>query len=674
MPMLSKTLLRRRALLILPVVVCLAIAGSCSGGGSGGGSTPPPPPSITVAISPARAGITTAQSLKLVATTNDTAGVNWSATPAGGSFSSSSSSSGTDVTFTPSQTAGVYTVTATSVSNAMVSASTSVGVTDLAGVLTYHNDLARDGANIQEYALTPATVTANTFGKLFSCAADGAIYAQPLWVANLTIGGAQHNVVFVATEHDSLYAFDADANPCQVLWQVSLLDAAHGAGAGETTVPSGTSNYLVGLGFGSISPEIGITGTPVIDPAAGILYVVSNSALVSSKTVLQRLHAIDIASGAEKPGSPVLVTASFPTDSGGTVAFDPLQERQRGGLALAGNTVYVTWASHDDAPAWYGWLMGYRFDGTAFTQTAVFNSEPNTSEGGIWMGGGAPAADTAGHLYVITGNGNFDAVDTSGGPTDDYGDSFLQLTPQAAPGAPSAALKVTSFFAGSNQATEAGNDMDQGSGGAAVVLNLAGGSPQHLILGGGKLGQLYLLDGDNMGRSGDTNARQVIQLGTAAAPQGIFATSAFWNNTLFIAPIGPLYAFAFDPNAKLLASTPAAQSSDLFGFPGASPSISASSASGDGIVWAINSDPYCTPPSTKCSPAVLHAYDASNVANELWNSAGAAADTAGNPVKFTVPTIANGKVYIGTRGNDAGVAGTTYSTPGELDVYGLKSD
>ena len=166
----------------------------------------------------------------------------------------------------------------------------------------------------------------------------------------------------------------------------------------------------------------------------------------------------------------MLITATFPNDSGGTVTFDPLQERQRGGLALTGNTVYIAWASHDDAPTWYGWLMGYTYDGSAFTQTAVFNSEPNTSEGGIWMSGGAPAADAAGHVYVLTGNGTFDAVDTSGGPTDDYGDSFLQLTPQAAPVAPTAALKVTSFFAGSSQAQEDNKDLDQGSGGAAVVL------------------------------------------------------------------------------------------------------------------------------------------------------------------------------------------------------------
>jgi hypothetical protein len=667
--MLSKTLLRRRAPLIVPIIAGLVIAGSCSGGGDsgGGGNNSPPPGNITLSVSPQRAGITVAQTLALAVTTNDSQGVQWSVTPAGGG---SVAGSGANATFTPSGTAGAYTVTATSVSDSSKTAAVSVGVTDLAGVFTYHNDLTRAGANTQEYALTAASVTSATFGKLFSCPVDGAVYAQPLWVANLSIGAAAHNVVFIATEHDGLFALDADASSCQMLWQANLIDAAHGASAGETTVPSGTSGYLVGLGFGSISPEIGVTGTPVIDAASGTLYVVSNSAIVSSQLVIQRLHAIDITSGAEKPGSPVTITATFPTGSGGMVSFDPRQERQRAGLALAGGTVYVAWASQDDAPPWYGWLMGYTYDGSVFTQTAVFNSEPNSSEGGIWMGGGAPSVDSAGHVYVVTGNGNFD---TSGGPTNGYGDSFLQLTPQPSGGNPSAALPVTSFFAGSDQAYETQNDKDQGSGGAALVLNLASGSPQHLIVGGGKMGKVYLLDGDAMGSFGDPAARQMIQLGTTASPQAIFATGAFWNNTLYLAPIGPLYAFAFDPNTNLFVTTPV-QTTDSFGFPGASPSVSASGAASDGIVWAINGNTYCTPPTTKCGPAVLSAYDASNVATRLWSSAGVAADAAGNAVKFTVPTIANGKVYVGTRGNDAGDQTQVYSVPGQLDVYGLKGD
>src|SRR5262249_12584383 len=208
-----------------------------------------------------------------------------------------------------------------------------------------------------------------------------------------------------------------------------------------------------------------------------------------------------------------------------------------------------------------------------------------------------------------------------------WGDCSLQLTPRAAPASATAALAVTSFFAGSDQVDEHNNDKDQGSGGAALVLNVSsGGAPQHLIVGGGKIGKLYLLDGDAMGSSGDPAARQVIQLGTAAAPQGIFSTAAFWNNTLYIVPLGPLYAFAFDPNAQLFGTTPAAQSTNTFGFPGASPSISASGAASDGIVWAINSNLFCGPSSQKCGPAVLYAFDAGNVATQLWNSSGVAAD------------------------------------------------
>src|SRR5258707_8606350 len=231
---------------------------------------------IVVVSAPARLAV--AQALSVSATTNDNAGVTWSVSPAGGAFNPGVSLNGAPVTFTAGSAAGVYTLTATSVTDTAHSASLTVGVTDLPGVYTYHNDLARDGANTHEYALTPANVNTGSFGKLFSCTVDGAVYAQPLWVANLSVGGAVHNVVFVATQHDSLYAFDADASPCTQLWKVSLIDTGHGATAGETTVPSGNANFLVGFGpGGDIAPEVGVTGTPVIDPAGAVLYVVSKS-------------------------------------------------------------------------------------------------------------------------------------------------------------------------------------------------------------------------------------------------------------------------------------------------------------------------------------------------------------------------------------------------------------
>ena len=306
---------------------------------------------ITVSVSPLRAGLTVTQTLSVTATTNDSAGVMWSAT--GGSFSAAGSLTGVAVTYTAPSTAGTYTITATSATDITVSASFTVAVTDLAGVYTYHDDLARDGANTQEYALTPSNVNTSSFGKLFSCTVDGAVYAQPLWVANLTIGGVKHNVVFVATQHDSLFAFDADANPCVQLWDVSLIDTNHGGTGGEVTVPSGVPGYLVGIGSGDITPEVGVTGTPVIDPSTSTLYVVSKSMNSGGTVFYQRLHAIDLATGNEKSGAPVTITATYPgTGDGGTTdTFNPRQQNQRPGLAFVNGTVYIAWASHEDTRA-----------------------------------------------------------------------------------------------------------------------------------------------------------------------------------------------------------------------------------------------------------------------------------------------------------------------------------
>jgi len=617
---------------------------------------------VTVAVSPARAALTVTQKLTVVATTSDPAGVTWSVSPggSGGSFNPASSVSGANVAFTAPSSGGVYTVTATSVTNTTVSASFTAGVTDLAGVYTWHHDLARDGANTHEYALTSANVGTSTFGKLFSCTVDGAVYAQPLWMANLTVNGAMHNVVFVATEHDSLFAFDADATSCVQLWQVSLIGTNHGGTAGEVTVPDGTSGYLVGSGLGDITPEVGVTGTPVIDPTTHTLYVVSKSVSAAGTTFYQRLHAVDITTGNERTGSPVAISATFPGagDGGSTVTFSPRQQNQRAGLALVNGTIYIAWGSHEDNPPYYGWIIGYTYNGSSFRQSAVLNVTPNLGSGGIWMTGGAPSADSNNHLYVITANGDFDVTNSSG-PTNDYGDSFLQLGGN---------LTVLSYFTPSDQASDSANDMDFGSGGSAVVLNVTSGAPQHLLVGGGKDGTLYLLNGDNMGGYGDTKARQHFSLGNA-----IFSTSAFWNDTLYVAPTGGrLSAFALNTATYLLNTTPASESSATFGWPGATPSISASGPGSDGIVWALDTHNYCTNQSSGCGPAVLHAYDAGNLGSELWNSSMLGADAAGYAVKFTVPTIANGKVYVGDRGNNTGGGYASTSASGQLDVYGLK--
>jgi len=638
-------------------VVCFAffltVATVLPGCGAGGSRVEKSSSPIAVTLSPILGGAVVAQPIHLsarIANDVNAAGVTWSVST-GGTLTGQTT---TTASFSAS-TAGVYTVTATSVADSTESAAATFGVTDLLGVYTYHNDLARDGANTQEYALTTANVATSAFGKLFSCTVDGAVYAQPLWVANLTINDAPHNVVFVATEHDSLFAFDADANPCLEYWQANLIDSAHGATSGESTVPSGPTGFEVGIGAGNIAPEVGVTGTPVIDPSTNILYVVSKSVNSAGTSFFQRLHAIDITSGNERLGGPANITSSiiFPGigDGGATVSFNAQQENQRSGLALVNGVVYVAWASHEDAPPFYGWVIG--FNSSTLAVTSVLNMTPNDQFGGIWMGGGAPAADANNNLYLITGNGAFDV--TSGG--DDYGDSFLQL---------SGSLAISSFFTPSDQATDDAGDHDFGAGGA-VVLNLASANLQHLVIGGGKDGTLYLLNGDGMGGMGDANAWQHFNIGT-----GIFATGAFWNDNYYIAGInGPLLSYSFNGSTNQLNTSVASHSSTDYGFPGATPSVSSAGAN-NGIVWALESSNYCTRYSPACGPAILHAYDATTLSSDLWNSSMVETDAAGNAVKFTVPTVANGKVYVGTRGNNTGGAYGSTSISGELDVYGLK--
>jgi hypothetical protein len=595
-----------------------------------------PPTGVSVTLTPKRGGLTVSQSLGFTATVaNDvgSAGVTWSATA--GSFSNQST---TSAVYVAPVSPGVITVTATSNADVTKSASATIGVTDLAGVVTYHNDLSRDGVNAQEYALTTANVTTATFGKLFSCTIDSPAYAQPLWVANLTIGGGTHNVILAASSRDTVYAFDADANPCVTYWSKPLL------AAGETFL----SNNDVGTS--DISTDVGIVGTPVIDPATKTLYVVSKSknqgtSCSPSSSCHQRLHALSLSDGSEQFNGPVDITSSISVpgtgdgSSGGNVAFNTLRQNQRPGLALVNGIVYVAWASHGDNDPYHGWVMGFNASNIA-QAPAVFNDSPNGSRSGIWMGGGAPAADTSNNLYVITGNGTYDGTTNS-----DFGDSFLKLNT-------SSGIAIADWFTPADQATLEGNDADFGSGGAAILVDQPSSPVPHLVIGGGKEGNLFLLNRDNLGHNNSTN--QVVQ--TLSFGNGIFATAAFWNNALYLAGVGgPLKMFSFNTATGKFNASLSSQSGGSYGFPGATPSVSAGGTSG-GIVWALDNRAYGTP---CCSngPTVLHAYDATNVATELWNSSQGSGNTAGNAVKFTVPTVANGKVYVGTRS--------------EIDVFGL---
>ncbi len=610
-----------------------------------------------VSMSPAIAALTAAQTQQFSATVPGGI-MSWSVDGIAGGRTVTGTISVSGL-YTPGSAAGRHIIMATSGVNPALAATGVAAVTTLGGVYTYHNDLARDGLNAEEYALTPTNVRAGSFGKLFSCAVDGAVYVQPLWIANLTVNGARHNVVLVATEHDGLFAFDADATPCTPLWSVSLIDTPHGAGGGETPVPAGLTGYLVGQGGGDLMPEVGVTGTPVIDPSSNTLYVVSKSVSSNQTEFFQRLHAIDATTGNEKPGSPVTITGSVAGsgDGGSTVSFNPQTENQRAGLAFVNGVVYVAWAAHEDTPPWYGWVMGYRYEGGTLVQAAVLNVAPNSRGGGIWMSGGAPAADISGNLYLLTGNGNFNA-NSATPPNDEYGDSLLQLTP---------ALGVAQYFTPSDQAADIAADADFGAGGAAVLADLPAGSPvPHVLLCGGKDGSLYLLNRDTLGGLGDAGAVQKIGFGHA-----IFATGAYWNSYYFLGGHGgPLVSYLV--NAAIPQLNLATWSSHIFTL-GPTPSLSAS-ATQNGVVWSLDNSLYCTHQSSGCGSAVLYAHDATNVATELWNSGALAADAAGFAVKFTVPTVANGKVYVGTRGNNVGGSAGSTSVSGELEVYGLKTN
>ena len=609
---------------------------------------------LSLTISPRNTGLTVTQTLAVSATVLNDAmnkGVTWSAT--GGTFSAMASASGAPVTYTAPSSPGVYTVTATSASDISQMASATIGVTDLHGVLTYHNDLSRDGANTAEYALTTANVNGVTFGKLFSCQADGAIYGQPLWVANVNIGGAKHNIVLAATMHDTVYVFDADASPCVTYWHTQL-------------IPANESFYTsAGAGTNDIFPDIGILGTPVIDSVSNTVYLVTKTyATVGAAVVHQRLHALNLLDGSERTNSPVEIDGSITVpgncEGGTSVAFNPTTENQRSGLALVNGVVYIAWASHGDHDPYHGWIIGYNT--TNLSRFSVFNSSPNAAEGmgycrgGIWMAGGAPAADSANNLYVITGNGIFDGASA-------FGDTILEL-------GTAGAISVSDWFTPMDQLNLDGIDSDLGAGGAAVLVDQPSGPHPQLIIGGGKSGRLYLLDRSNMGHFTAGGPDNVVQ--TLVVPGGSFSTPAFWQNTLYYFGIGGTgKAFNFLTASSNFSTSVASSTASSFNFPASTPSIS-SNGSSNGIVWTIDSNAFGTSNSgaKNAGPAILHAFDARNLATELWNSSQNAADTAGNAVKFTVPTVANGKVYVPTRGNDSTQGtGTIF---GEIDVYGLK--
>jgi hypothetical protein len=503
--------------------------------------------------------------------------------------------------------------------------SSSAATPNHTNVLTFHNDTQRDGQNVTENILTTANVNSTSFGKLLSVPVDGKVDAQPLYVSQLSIPNkSTRSVVFAATEHDSVYAFDATSG--EIFWQISAL------GAGETTSD--------GRGCGQVVPEIGITATPVIDLTAGphgTIYLLAMSKDASGG-YHQRLHALDITTGQEEFGSPVEITASAPgtgdNSSGGKVVFDPGQYKSRPGLLLLNGRVYTGWGSHCDIRPYTGWLMAY--DELTLQQISVFNFAPNGSEAALWNSGGGIAGDPlTGRVFVSVANGTFDTtLNASGFPSNaDFGNSFVKLNLL------SGQLVAEDYWTMDNTTSESSKDEDLGSGGVILLPQLtnAAGQTVQLGTGAGKDGTVYVFDRNNMGKFDAQNNSTLYQQIPGVLTGQVFSSPAWFNGSVYYGAVGDRIR-AFSVTAAILSAQPASSTANSFAYPGVTPAISAN-GTGNAILWAVEN----------ASAAVLHAYDATNLATELYTSGQAAAgrDAFGAGNKYIVPTIADGKVIVG---------------------------
>src|SRR3984885_5071539 len=516
-------------------------------------------------------------------------------------------------------------------------------------VPTWRYDITHAGANTSETALTPANVNESTFGKLFSLTVDGSVYAQPLYVSGLTMSdGLVHNVLFVATEHDSIYAFDADSNGgvnAKPIWKVTLLDAAHGAGSGATTVP------WTDTGSPDIAPEIGITGTPFINSATNTMYVVGKTK--ENGTYFARLHAINILTGAEQASSPVPIQASVTGtgngSSGGKLSFSPLWQNNRPAVNYYNGYVYIGFGAHGDDGPWHGWVFAY--DATTLAQTAVVCTSPNGFGNGVWMAGSGMPIDTggtAGRMFLTTGNGTYASYPPFNASSE-FGDSTVAFD------LANGKLTPIDAFTPFNQAHLSSADLDQGSGGILMLPDQQGANP-HILMQVGKEGRILVLNRDHLGGyaagvSSNTNALQDI---LNEAGGGLWSTPAYWNGNVYIWAKADVPRM-FKVNTGLLDTTPSSKSTVSSAYPGASFTVSSDGAQ-NGIAWAVRTDQYTTH-----GAQVLYAFDANDLSNLLYESdTNAARDGAGQSMKFAIPVVTNGKVYV--------------AALGEVDVYGLFND
>jgi hypothetical protein len=486
------------------------------------------------------------------------------------------------------------------------------------GIFSYHYDNARDGQNLNETILTPSNVNSKTFGKLFSRTVDGNVYAEPLYVDGVQLPKlGPREVVYVATEHDSIYAFDASGAISKPLWKVSFINPR----ARITTVP------WQKVGSTDISPEIGVTGTPVIDPVSQTLYVSVET--LEKGNFVHRLHALDLATGQEKFGGPVVIAATVPgkgdgSDANGNINFIPQIANQRSGLALNNGVVYVAFASHGDIGPYHGWILGY--DASTLEQLSAFAATPDGSRGGIWMAGGAPVIDDEGNCFLSSGNGSFEQDQGV-----DYGDSLLKLGPTN-----SSSFDVIDYFTPFDQDAIDSADLDFGSSGV-VALPDQGAGPQHLMFTGSKEGTLYLLDRDNLGHFHAGDDSQIVQ-SIIGQTTGVFSTPAYFNGTVYVGGNADNLA-AFSLTNGQLSDTPVSASAANFPYSGTTPVVSANGTQ-NGIVWAIR----------HANSAVLYAFDATNLGIELYNSSQKRhRDAMSGYVNFTVPTVANGRVFVGSQ-------------------------
>jgi hypothetical protein len=572
-------------------------------------------------ITPATTVLTPSQTQQFVVSGAGTSSVVWSVDGLVGGSSSVGTITATGL-YTSPNSAGTHIVTVAT-TDGTSSASATAYLSAVAGVFTHHNDNFRTGQNLNETVLTPANVNASTFGKLFSYETDGISHASPLYVANVTIPGVGiRNLVYVATEHDSVYAFDADGRSSAPLWKTSFINPA----AGVTTVPKDDTGECC-----DIAPEIGITATPVIDPNTRTLYVVAKTKEGPS-TYVHRLHALDIATGAEKFGGPVVIEATVPGNGAGSengvVQWDALRQNSRTALLLYNGVVYFGFGSHGDIQPYHGWLLGY--NATTLQRVFVYNPTADGEGGGIWQSGGGLAIDSAGNFFFATGDGTFDA--NTGGV--DFGDSFLKLD---------ASGTVLDYFTPHDESTLDINDLDLDAGGM-ILLPDQPGPHRHLLVSAGKNGSIYVVDRDNMTHyhASDQNVQTLVDIFPFGTPlPGNYSSPVYFNGSVYFGPVADSVQ-RFQLTNGMLSTSPTSTSPETYPYPGAALSISANGSS-NAILWAVQKN--------GSGAGILRAYDPADLAVELYSSDQMGSrDALDSAAKFSIPLVVNGKVFVATEG------------------------